>query len=192
MANISRVRAVLTGFAGGPGVSTFYCLSPGTFLGPLSTFWTAMAQWMPNDVRINIEPYGDVIDSITGDLTGSWTGPAQVEAVGTGAGSYAAPAGAVVNWLTGGVMDGTRLRGRTFVVPLAGDCYDTDGDLLFTILTSLQGTGTGLTAGGAANFVVWHRPIAAGKPRGPRAGGHDLVTSAKVNNRVAVLRSRRG
>lgn len=191
MAVINRVRAALTGFPGGPGVSTFYCLNPNTFLPLLRDMYFNNSVTMPFGVTVTIENTGDVIDSTTGVLTNTWTAAPVVFVQGQGGAGYSAPSGACVTWTTGTILDGTRLRGRTFLVPLTGDSYQSDGSLDPVTLTRLRDNAASLVNAAAANFVVYHRPIAAGKLHGPRAGGHSVVTGSLVRDKVAVLRSRR-
>lgn len=191
MATIGRVRVALTGFIGSPGVSTFYAVDPATLLGPLRTYYNAIRELFPSVVRIQVEDNGDSIDDVTGVLTGSWSGGAQTVVSGGSNPGYSAPAGATQRWSTDAVVDGHRLKGRTFLVPLASAAYDVDGTLGGSTVTTLTDAGAALVAATTANFSIWHRPIAAGAPHGPRAGTSHFVTSASVNDMVAVLRSRR-
>lgn len=192
MVNISRVRASITGFPGGPGVSTFYCLNPVTFIPLLTTYYTNLSSNRPAGCAVQVENVGDVLDPLSGALTGSWSGPAQAALPGFGTGAYPAPAGLCVTWNTGTVLDRKRLRGRTFMVPLAGDQYQNDGSLSALSQSNHQINASTLVADAAANFVVWHRPrpVSLRYPVA-RAGGYAAVVSANVRDKVAVLRSRR-
>lgn len=197
MANVNRVRAAFEGFPGGPGVSTFYCLNPEAFLPVLRGWLQDFAGYLPLTVGVQVEATGDIIDSISGVLTGTWNAALPERVNGAATGSYAAPAGVCVNWLTGTVLDGHRLRGRTFMVPLGGSTFDGDGTLNAVALAGIRLSSSNFVTAAAANLVVWHRPIlagtlnAAGQPVAPRAGGHAVVTSSRVLDKVAVLRSRR-
>jgi hypothetical protein len=193
MAPIQRIRIALTGtWPGGPGVATFYGLNAAGMLPELKGLWAIYAQAMPSTVTIEYPTSGDVIDPLNGDLVGGWTAAGLAPDHGTQTGDYAAPIGAVVNWLTGGVLDGTHLRGRTFVVPLAGVSFDSMGQLATGTVSALQEVSTNKVATMSANFVVWHRPRTVPTPRKPvHAGGYDIVTSAHVSSSAAVLRSRR-
>jgi hypothetical protein len=197
MASINRYRTGLSGFAGGPGVSTMYCLTPDPFQGALSTWWEAIRQVMPANVSIAQENTGDVIDSTSGILVGGWTTSLVPPKSGVDTGGYGGPAGAVVTWLTGDILDGHRLRGRTFIVPMAANNFDTDGTLDAAVISTIQNASAALVTAAANNFVVWHRPREA-KAATPtslavtqRAGGHSVVTASRVSDKVAVLRSRR-
>lgn len=197
MPNIHRVRVAWTGFPGAPGVSTFYALNGTTFIPHLQIFLTGVAGQMPNDVTLQIENTGDIIEAVSGDLMGSWAGAAQTPIVGSQSGAYSAPTGAVVNWLTGDVLDGHRLRGKTFLVPLANSAYDLTGSLGAEPLGAYRDYARSLSEDYDPNFVVWHRPRAAKAADGSRpavtarAGGYSVVTGSSVPDECVVLRSRR-
>jgi hypothetical protein len=192
MTALSRVRIVLSGFPGGPGVATHYVHDAATALGELKGLWAAFAQVMPTDVFITYPTAGDVIEDTTGGLTGSWTAPGRSGDVGATSGTYSAPSGAVVTWTTGAVFDKHRLRGRTFVVPIGGSQYDADGSLSAACIAALSAAAGEKVGTLAGNLVIWHRPIhatLAGPPE--RLGASSAVTGFSVRDRVAVLRSRR-
>ena len=67
---VHRVRVEWTGFPGGPGLSTFYVTDGPTAVGPISSFFTAIRNNFPIDVHINVPATGDVLDPITGLITG--------------------------------------------------------------------------------------------------------------------------
>lgn len=191
MANINRVRIGLSNWPGGPGVSTVYCLDPEAFLPLLRAWLQNSAGFFPEDVLVQVEGVGDVIDSTTGELTGTWTAAVPDAVTGAHTGVYASPTGVCVNWLTAGVLNGHRLRGRTFLVPFGSSTFDLTGSIDATVLAALRESAASFVTAAAANFVIWHRPIPSGEPNGPRAGGHDIVVASAVNDKVAILRSRR-
>lgn len=192
---ISRIRAIWTGFPGGPGVSTFYSLGPATDIPLIHGFFDAIQSILPADVTVQVEGTGDVIDETTGELTGAWSADTPAPVAGTDAGKYAAPTGFVVIWETGVVMDGTRLRGKTYVVPAAATMFAPDGSIDSETLTYLRGAAAGLAA--ENQLVIWHRPRAARAADGSRpavtarAGGYASVSGATVHDFAAILTSRR-
>jgi hypothetical protein len=105
---------------------------------------------------------------------------------GGGSGAYSAPSGAVLHWLTGTVRNGRRLRGRTFIVPLANSNYEANGTLAAGTITAIQNAGLALMDEATTRLVVYGRPA-------PNAadGVAALVTGARVPDMAAVLRSRR-
>ena len=184
MPNLYRVRSVWTGFPGAPGVTTMYFLDMATCLDAVHTFWSAMVGKLPSDVHIQVQNFGDVIDSATGDLTDSWTADTLTSVAGTASDKYAAPVGSCVNWNTETVVGSRRLKGRTFLVPMGGDVYQTDGSIGGQDLTQIQGYADALISSESSSFVVWHRGTGSD-------GTFGLITSATVPDKAVVLRSRR-
>jgi hypothetical protein len=184
MPEIYRVRTGWTGFIGGPGVTTMYFLDVATAVASVHTFWSELLSRFPTDVHLQVENVGDIIEDSTGEMTGAWSADAVGSLTGTGDGNYAAPAGCVVNWLTDTVTAGRRLRGKTFLVPLAGGTYDGDGSIGAASLSAIQAAADALVVGQSTSFVVWHRGSGTD-------GSNGLVTSAKVNDFTAVLTTRR-
>lgn len=198
MTTLCRVRSVWSGFRGGPGVTTMYFLDTSTCVEDLHTLWTAINAHLPDDVSIQVENTGDTIESTTGDLVGTWPASDEVApVVGLNVDAYAAPVGAVVNWLTSTVSDGSRLRGKSYIVPLAGNQFASDGSIGTAPLSDLVTAFGNFSAGQLASFVIWRRPRDAKAADGSRpavearAGSHGLVTSVRIPDVAAVLRSRR-
>lgn len=197
MTSIHRVRAVWTGFPGGPGVTTLYTLETSGFLTSFYDFLYGIRSYIPNDVSINIEGTGDTIEDTTGALLSAWVEdpPATIDC--DNAFGYAAPAGEVVDWVTSTILDGRRLRGRSFIVPIAADQFAADGSLDDTKRVIVESLAQAFVDAQAGSFVIWHRPRAAKAADGSRkavtarSGGHALVTAAHVPDEACVLRSRR-
>ena len=174
-----------------------YTLNPPTDLVDLHAFWSTVKSLFPLPVKMNIEPTGDIIESTTGVITGTWVGLQTAQMSGEADGKYSAPSGAVVTWVTGTVLDGRKVRGRTFLVPILSTNFDTGGSLEAATIAQIGSAASGLVTAEAGNFVIWHRPRAAaaainGRPAvTARAGGHALVTGVKVPDLAVVLRSRR-
>jgi hypothetical protein len=161
-----------------------YFLDTATAVESVHEFWVSLEADLPNDVHIQVEDSGDVLDSETGDLTGTWVSDG-VDIVDGGASTgYSAASGAVVDWLTSTIADSKRLRGKSFIVPLAGGAYTAAGVLNSTFVTALEAYGATLISTQSTSFVVWHRGTGTN-------GSVGLITSAHVPNTVAVLRSRR-
>lgn len=190
---ISRVTARWTGFNGAPGYTNFYFRdladSDQAFLArnQISAFFISLAQLLPSTVEIITQNPIDVIDETTGQIVGF--GPASnsvPSAVGLSSREYSAASGAVVNWETGGVRNGRRVRGRTFLVPLSSAAYDDDGTIDSAALTTIRNAATELVEDTAVlEMLVWSRPK-NGSP-----GEAHVVTSARVPDMAAILRSRR-
>lgn len=184
---MQQITVLWTGFPGAPGYSRFYWAeATAPNLAAFTTFFTGIADRLPTNTTVQVQNTGNVISELTGDLIGAWSGPAQAAIVGTSGGAYAAPAGAHINWRTGDVINGRRVRGRTFLVPLSGAAYDSDGTIAATALTDLRtNLATLVTALVGSDFGIWHRPVG-----GANGSLHDLV-SADIPDKTATLRSRR-
>lgn len=197
MVNINRVRAVWEGMPGGPGISTLYALNVASVAGPIHDFFNYIKGLLPSDVSISFPGTGDIIEPISGDLVGTWSHTFGADVVGTDTGVYSAPAGGIVHWETGDVLDGHRLRGSTYLVPLAGAAFDLTGSLSEDTLGVLRTAGEQLITYAASNMVVWHRPRVAHAATAyhpavtDRAGGYSVFTASDVPDRSVVLRSRR-
>jgi hypothetical protein len=156
----------------------------------VSTAYAMLRPILNSSTGLSIPNSGDVIEDTTGSLTGEWTSTGGGQTTGTAAFNPAAGVGACVTWNTGGIVTGAsgkgrRLRGRTFIVPLATVAYDSDGSLTSSALQTLNDFGNGMLASGP--LAVWHRPTTKGGSNGNSYG----VTSFKVRDKVAFLSSRR-
>lgn len=197
MTLLYRVRTTLTGFPGGPGVSTMYFLDVNTAVPSVRAFWDAVKFHVPNSILTQTESVGDAIESTTGELVTSFSKPSVLPVAGQAAGAYAGGTGAVVSWLTGTVSQGRRLRGRTFIVPLPASDYELDGTLQSSAQTALKAAADALIFEQSLSMAVWGRPRAAVPADGSRpavtarVGTHGLVTDSRIPDLAAVLRSRR-
>lgn len=186
--SVDRMTILMTGFPGAPGYMRAY--SNPAVAPPNLTAWQAfiagIADRFPSNTTLQIQNTGDTLNEVTGEITGAWSGAAQTAVVGTGSGAYAAASGAHINWRTADVVNGRRVRGRTFLVPLYGGAYDSDGTIAATVLTDLRtNLATLLTAIVGNGAVVWHRPV-----NGANGSIHG-ITTADIPDKAAVLRSRR-
>lgn len=168
-----------------PGYSLFYASSAGAAGAGLKAFFTTLTNKAPAGTTWDIPISGDTLDDSTGQVNGGWTdvgggvvGPSSSSV------SYAAGTGAFVNWQTAAIINGRRLRGRTFFCPIIATEYDTSGTLGSSMQTTLATAASTLAALGV--LVVWHRP-----PVGGAGGSSSLVTSGTVPDKVTSLRSRR-
>jgi hypothetical protein len=187
MAQLAKIDCVWTGFPGAPGHSVFYSPATGTIpVGPLADFFTAWGAFRPYLSNVAVPNSGDAIESTTGALDGSWASGDSANLAGaTLSQIYAGPAGACVRWLTDGVVNGRRVRGRTFLVPLTAPSFQTDGTLLDSVRITIRDAAYNLVTAAAGGLHVWHRPV-----NGAGGSSHE-ITGVEVTDKVAVLRSRR-
>lgn len=190
---IVRVTSRWTGFQGAPGYSNFYFQgntvgeSSLDFRQRVTNFWNELIPVLPSDVAVQNETEAPVFDEATGALLGySTPGTQGTPTTGGAPGGYSAASGAVITWNTDSVRGSRRIRGRTFIVPIAGSAYQDDGTLTTSAITTIQDAAGELIQGGPSNdFVVWSRPV---NGSGGIAAG---VTGYRVPDMAAVLRSRR-
>lgn len=190
---IHRVTVPWTGFPGSPGYSNFFfegdadALVAYQSIQRVMSFLGALSTLIPGDVDFTAPREVDNLDEATGILTGYATRDQGVEYTPPQAtGSYSAPTGACVNWITDTVARGRRLRGRTFLVPLANSAYDVDGSLSDAARTTIQSAAELMIfEPGASSFGIWSRP------RNGAGGTFGEVVAADVPDLAAVLRSRR-
>lgn len=182
-----RSRTIWSSPVGGPYLSTFYSLetvTPQALVDAIGAFWGVIDGVIDSSVSWAVEASVDTILPTTGSLTAS-TGVTPPSGFGALPGDMGpAAAQGLVRWTTDAVVNGRRVRGRTFV-PGISDGVPTEGRLpSATIATWLAAANT-LRAD--ADLVVWHRPGPLGVPPG---SAHE-VTGAGVWNEFAVLTSRR-
>lgn len=190
---ITRVTAEWTGFSGAPGYTNFYfrAFGGGDFVNletaRTRSFFTAVSTFLPGGITINVQQEAAILDEVTGELINYVQADEPPAAVnGTAAGNWSAASGAVVTWNTEAIARGRRLRGRTFVVPVALAAYDTSGTLSTSFITALNTAAGNLIGDGTGpQAVIWSRP------RGGTGGSVGDITSSRVADRVSVLRSRR-
>lgn len=192
MTTLYRGRLLWTGFPGSTGYTNMFFsgdggTSPGDMVGGLMDgFAEDIVSLLPGDVTLNVDGAIAVVDDATGDITDyeSYT-PAGPQNSGLTT-TYAAPSGAVIEWITSTVISSRLLRGRTFIVPLKASAYENDGSLSAATVAQLQTAAT-TVADGTPTLYVWHRPTSKGAADGTSAA----VTSIRVPDMAAVLRSRR-
>lgn len=190
---VYRVTAQWQGFPGAPGYSNFHFsgftggADADAMRGRVRAFFAEISTRLPAGATITIQPTVEVFEESTGELTGYVDGEAAMSVSGpTSANTYAGPTGAVVNWLTNTVNQGRRVRGRTFLVPLAVTVYEADGTLSASSLQLIRDGAAALTEGDFnSEFVIWSRPRDGG------AGVLAPVVGYRVPDMAAVLRSRR-
>jgi len=191
---IHRIKARWTGFNGAPGYSVFHgdaategvAATAQDQADAVRLFFDGIVSRLPSIVRINVESQVEVLDETTGQIIDIVAITQPPTSAGAVAGSYSAPSGAVINWNTNGVRNGRRVRGKTFLVPLAGTAYDGDGTLISSVHSQIQAAATTL-AESFSGLVTFARPTAPGAAD----GAIYPIVSATVPDKAAILRSRR-
>lgn len=198
MASLAKVTINWTGFQGGPGYTNLYFRNstPGIITqavvnNAITKVDTWLDTWMgnlPPPVSVGVNATVEEIDDANGNLVAFWQGTPAAAASGSDTGVYSAASGVCVNWYTNTVRNSRRIRGRTFVVPLGGTQYDTNGTIGTSRLDAWRPAAAALHAAtGDARLVIWGRPNNVAGDNGVSAE----VTSSTINDKVAILTSRR-
>jgi hypothetical protein len=192
---------------GGAGYSVFHARTlTGAGQGTAQSFADGVAALfaaisgttMPSDVTISYD--GEVVDldTSTGELQAVYAVTPPASKTFTATGGYAAPAGGRIDWTTEAIVNGRRLRGRTYIVPLASTNFEADGSITAGAITTLSnGANAYLTAAGGfadAEAAVWSRPVYEGEAPNRvlvRGGTVADITGFSIPDSAAVLRSRR-
>lgn len=199
MVSIMRVRTVLSGFTGAPGLNTFY-FRPGTVGGSVAdatdvcarvrAFWNGIAGILPSTMIAATAAIADVIDDTTGTLVGAFASTTPPTAVaGSGAGeAYAPQVAALLQLNTASFFSGRRIQGRSFISPLT-EAAILGGVVPVATVSTITGSAlTNLTPGApptSSALQVWRRP------RGATPGASYIVTAFAVPVKTATLKSRR-
>jgi len=191
-----RVRAVGSGWTGGPGLSTFY-FDEGilpidnamavNLTGRVRAYFDLVRPFTATGISWQVDPVIAAVDEATGDLTQEVTSsPAPAPVTGSG-GSVVGPAFvALVGRLrTNSFQGGRRIQGRTFYSPLSAQFTDSTVPETGAQAAQVSGLTALLTTGGGAPLVVWRRP----RPGTP--GAVFPVTTVASAPEFGVLRSRR-
>lgn len=198
MSIILRTNALVTGsgLLGG-GLSTMYW-APGSVGGStadasdcLARFrglWVSIAPRLSSTISFVFDQTVLAIEATTGVLTGSFTAAPALTVVG-GSGSEPLPrqTQGLIRWGTASVINGRRVRGRTFVPGVQEGDNDGTGSPLAALVTALTTAGATIFVAGATSSeaCIWHRPV------GGTGGASPDITSAAGSPTWAVLRSRR-
>lgn len=178
-------RAIWSGTTGGTGYSVFHFDGAGSATAIpalVHTFFDGNKAFLPNEVSIDFD--AEVIQKANdGTLIGAVAVTPPTTVVGQSASAFSMPAGLRVTWETGTIVNGRRLRGRTYIVPSVG-AADATGTPSTASMAALKTAADALINASVINntpLAVWSRANSAVM----------AVTSAVVSDRTAVLRSRR-
>lgn len=188
---INQIQVVMTGWNGAPGYMNLYC--QGTDPIVIQDFANAFRTWLnaikgqfPTSVIFSFQSSYRTVNEVTGALTGIGTlGAPPTTVTGGGNANFNAGAGATVAWLTT-ASAGSRLRtGRTFLVPLGSNAYESNGTLESAGLAVLRTETQAFVTTVMGDLVVWKRPV------GGAGGAISEVVASRVNDIGALLKSRR-
>jgi hypothetical protein len=191
---VYRVKIRWAGFSGAPGYTNLHFDAPTepTTAGAQAvydaahTFAEGITSAIPNVVSLTVESGVEIVDQDTNQLITILSATPKPNLTGLQTTGFSSATGACITWETGEVKNGRRVRGRTFIVPISSTYYQTDGTLASTVITDLVNAATAL-AGGGFSFGILSRPSV----EGAADGSFHTVSSGRVADKTAILRSRR-
>lgn len=211
MSNLLRVKLRWSGFQGGPGYSIFHFANTSEGFNTIAeaeaavdrvdAFAEAIKGMIPYQTSLQVETDVEDINPVNGEMITVFSAtPASAHNATISLGpTFAGPVGMVINWKTGGVRAGRRVRGRTFLVPLLSQTFDINGTATSGALSTVNAAAAPLYAGTEPDIRlgVWARPTAIKDANGDPTGEYNddgvwhPATAHSVPDMAAVLRSRR-
>lgn len=199
---VAIVRTEWDGTSGGPGLSQIALLGGTGFtaanaqagVNAVRKFWDACKSILPDEVKLTVSPIVDVYNEVDAELVASTVAPVvPLVVAGTGTTGYAGGAGLKVNWNTGVIRNGRRVKGSTFIVPALASAFGLTGTPSAGTVLQVNNAATALlsdlTAGGTA-LLVWSRPLVVGGVI-TRTGATAGTVSGTLAPKSAILRGRR-
>lgn len=199
---VAIVRTEWNGTSGGPGLTQLALRT--TALNEWSNaesqaavdivraFWQGLRTSFPDELTLTVSPIVDIYNEFTGDLVNSFTaGTAPAPVIGGGTSTYAGGVGAKVNWNTGVVRNGRRVRGHTYLVPIIGTAFTNTGTVASATqlaVTTVAETMRSALIATNHPLVVYSRPVTG---EGARPGVITDVIGGVCGTKSAILRGRR-
>jgi hypothetical protein len=201
-----RVRVTISGWTGGPGLSTFYFTDATSGFAEAGHCVTRVHNALlnapsifPAGVVLQVQPNVDIMNPVDGEITGTFTTAGVAPINGSGAVGSTLPAATalVVRLDTQTYNAGRRLQGRLFLSPVSSANMTSDGNPGVSIL------GLGIQIADSLNDtgitsplpVIWRRPRLAKPlavpPVTARDGSTGRITTGSCKPVFGVLRSRR-
>jgi hypothetical protein len=202
MPDYGTISVDQAGDIGGNGISRFHFLgADGSTVDnadangvadAIHAFYSSINQDMPPSMTYSVQPEVPIIDGATGVLKRIVpldNAPSPIKGLSSTA-NYAAGTGIRVNLQTGTVLNGRRLRGAFYLVPLSDAVWTGNGSLngaIQSALVAAVGNLIGTVSGVAGGLCVVHRPA-----KGTKVGGEVApVQTWTIGSTPASLRSRR-
>lgn len=192
MPNVLKYQVSWSNFPGQPGVSTFFFQPSTSDFTPVRTFFEAIKGRLVNGLQLAYPSVCDLLDVASGQVVGVQSATVLANTTSTATTQlYAGSAGSIVKWVTNGFVNGHRVAGRTFLVPLPSTEFNTSGQIATASQTAIQAAAQAMITSMNPNFVIYARPKKATPTDPKRDGSVWPVTTAVVPNLAYVQRSRR-
>ena len=186
------ITAQSTGYTGAPGwhrmkfIGSLTGAECTTVSAAMKAFYNSLLTITPAAAKMTWQQPAQVF-SDTGVLLNEVTIPTLPSQLQfTGAGGYAGGTGAVVFWNTGALNGGHKVRGRTYLVPLTSNSYDSSGLITTAAQSTINAAAAALVAT-TPGLCVNSRNL--GKPG--RGDQTVVVQSASLSSTVAFLSTRK-
>ena len=168
----------------------------------ISTFFAALVPYLPAAVTVATRQTLEIFDETKAPQGGYAELASLVQATsnagantGTATGVWSAATGCWINWTTAATVNGRKVAGRTFLVPLGNTpVFQTDGTLNDTFRTALVNAGNALNTSTPTHCIFFNRggPSDPPKPSDkPHVSGINAAIGCNVPDKAGVLRSRR-
>jgi hypothetical protein len=186
---VQEIVTEWTGLGHNPKLSIMYiddAADVGLARDNIAGLWNALEGFLSTSIAWRVAQDGKIMDSATGELTGFWTDTTPFVGEGLNESDPLPDATQLlVQWVTTEVVNGRRVRGRTFIPGMTeqhSERGNPSDDLVAGAAAGAQAMVTALLG----NFVVWHRPTNG------VGGSTAVVNVATVWDEWAVQRNRRG
>lgn len=105
----------------GPSFSVLHCQAgdENGFITASRAFFNGVASILANGVQITHPTAGVTIDELSGQVNGAWTASSVSAVSGSGGAAFTNGVGMRVKWPTIGVVNGRKVTGSTFLVPIS-------------------------------------------------------------------------
>lgn len=195
-----RVTTQFSGLTGLPGYCNLHFIhaDPPTTqaqnaVNNVRAFFESVITLAPSPMTYQINADVAEVDEIDGSIDSYVPTTPPAKSAVSPAGTYSAPTGGCVDWLTSGVVASHRVMGRTFLVPLVSTAFQVDGTLSTSAITTITNAANALRVATGPTLCVWARPFEPeeGDDRPARAGSAHPVVAVRIPDKSVVLRSRR-
>jgi len=199
---VGIVRTEWAGTTGGPGLTQLAIAEgDGGFWTPTQAqnavdavhdFWEDLIAYLPNELSLTVSPIVDLYDETNAELVASEVAPVAPGVVnGINTSAYAMASGLKINWNTGVIRFGRRVKGSTFIVPAGSSVYTNTGTVDSVVATAFNTAANLMRTtliGDSLKLVVWSRPkeLPVARP-----GAISDVISGATAPKGAILRGRR-
>lgn len=204
--HVAIVKTKWAGTSGGPGITqlaftnqtepdNWSNANAKVITDMVRAFWNTYQLGLPDNISLTVDPVVDIFNISDGGLITSFTSATPPNVVnGTDNSSFNMASGIKITLKTGNVINRRRVHGGIFIVPSAGNCFDSNGVITTTANNQWLGAAnTLLTTSVGANMglSVWSRPRKAKGNKPAFTGQVSNVSGFTINSHGASLRGRR-